>query len=52
VQAGALSIGTPKAITLASVFCVASTASPIVNANANLPGPGATSLVGTVTLVP
>jgi hypothetical protein len=50
--AGALAIGTPKAITLASVFCVANTASPLVNANANLPGPGATSLVGTVTLLP
>jgi hypothetical protein len=52
VTAGALAIGTPKPITLASVFCVASTTSPLVNANANLPGPGATSLVGTVTLLP
>ena len=52
VPAGALAVGVPKAITLASVFCVANTTSPIVNANANLPGPGATSLVGTVTLIP
>jgi hypothetical protein len=52
VPAGALAINTPKPLTLASVFCVASTASPLVNANANLPGPGATSLVGTVTLLP
>jgi hypothetical protein len=52
VTAGALSIGVPKSITLASVFCVATTASPLVNANANLPGPGATSIVGTVTLIP
>ena len=49
---GGLSIGVPKSVGLASSFCVASTTSPIVNANANLPGPGATSVVGTVTLIP
>jgi hypothetical protein len=47
-----LAIGTPRPITLASVFCVGNTTNPLVNANANLPGPGATGLVGTVTLVP
>jgi hypothetical protein len=50
--AGALAIGVPKPIGLASTFCVASTTSPLVNSNANLPGPGATNIVGTVTLVP
>lgn len=52
VPAGALAVGVPKPIGLASTFCVGTTTSPIVNANANLPGPGATSVVGTVTLIP
>jgi hypothetical protein len=50
--AGALSIGVPSGIKLGSSFCVAATTNPTVNANANLPGPGATSVVGTVTLLP
>jgi hypothetical protein len=49
---GALSIGVPKAVKLGSAFCVGPTTNPTVNSNANLPGPGATSIVGTVTLVP
>jgi len=50
--AGTLTPGTPKAIQLGSVFCVGNTTNPTVNSNANLPGPGATSVVGTVTLLP
>jgi hypothetical protein len=41
-----------KPITLGSAFCVGATSNAIVNSNANLPGPGATSIVGTVTLLP
>jgi hypothetical protein len=52
VPAGALSIGVPKTIKLGSTFCVAATSNPTVNANANLPAAGATSVVGTVTLLP
>jgi hypothetical protein len=52
VPAGGLTVGVPKAIKLGSSFCVAATTNPTVNANANLPGPGATSVVGTVTLLP
>jgi hypothetical protein len=48
---GALSCGVPKIVKLASAFCVPLTASPIVNSNANLAGPGATTIVGTVTLL-
>ena len=33
--------------TLASVFCIAATSNGLVNFAADLPGPGATSLVGT-----
>jgi hypothetical protein len=50
--AGALSVGVSKAIKLASVFCVPQTESALVNSNANLPGPGATALVGNITLLP
>jgi len=50
--AGALSIGVPKAIKLGSAFCVGATTNPTVNSNANLPAAGATSVVGTVTLLP
>jgi hypothetical protein len=50
--AGALAVGTPKSISLGSAFCVAATTNPTVNSNANLPGPGATSVVGTITLLP
>jgi hypothetical protein len=52
VPAGGLSVGVPKAIKLGSAFCVAATTNPTVNSNAALPGPGATSVVGTVTLLP
>jgi hypothetical protein len=49
--AGALTIGVPAPVKLGSVFCVASTAAATVNANANLPAAGATSVTGTVTLL-
>jgi len=49
--AGALTIGGAKPIKLGAVFCVAPTTNPTVNANANLPAAGATSVTGTVTLL-
>ena len=52
VPAGPLPIGVPQPIGLASVFCVAATTNPTVNANANLPAPSAATLTGTITLVP
>jgi hypothetical protein len=48
--AGAMSIGVPKSIKLASTFCIPQTTSPLVNFAAKLPGPGALSLVGDVKL--
>jgi hypothetical protein len=51
-NAGALSIGVPKSIKLGSAFCIGQTLNNAVNANANLAGPGATSVVGNVTLLP
>jgi hypothetical protein len=50
--AGPLTLNTALPIKLASAFCVAATTNPTVNANANLPGPGATILVGSITLLP
>jgi hypothetical protein len=49
---GALALGVPKAAKLASIFCVGVTTNGTVNANANLPGPGATVLAGNITLLP
>jgi hypothetical protein len=51
-EAGALTTNVATPIKLASVFCVPVTEAGTVNGNANLPGPGATALVGTITLVP
>ena len=48
---GPLSCGMPKSVRLASAFCVPLTDSSIVNSSANLPGPGATTLVGRITLL-
>ncbi len=49
--AGSLTpLDTPKPLTMGSIFCIPSTSSPLVNFAANLPGPGAFSLVGTMTL--
>jgi hypothetical protein len=42
----------PKAIKIGSAFCVPTTTNQAVNANANLPGPGATVLVGNIKLIP
>ena len=47
--AGPLSIGTPANATLGSVFCIGATGNGLVDASANLPGPGAVSLPGTFT---
>jgi hypothetical protein len=44
--------GVATPLKLASVFCVPLTLNNTVNANANLPGPGATVLVGTIKLIP
>src|SRR5262249_60987146 len=44
---GAITPGVPASATLASVFCISATANGLVNFAADLPGPGATSLVGT-----
>jgi hypothetical protein len=53
--AGALTPGTPASVRLASVFCVPETpgaGGQLINLAAGLPGPGATSLPGTVTINP
>jgi len=42
--------GAPKASKLVTTFCIPSTPQALVNASADLPGPGATMLTGTVTL--
>jgi hypothetical protein len=47
--AGPVSSGTPTSVTLASVFCIAATSNGLVNASADLPGPGAISLPGLFT---
>jgi hypothetical protein len=53
IAAGSLlPIGTAKAIGFASTFCVPSTGNGLVDFAANLPGPGATTVVGTGRLVP
>ncbi len=45
--AGAISTGVPAPATLASTFCIAGTGNGLVDASADLPGPGAVSLPGT-----
>jgi hypothetical protein len=47
VAAGAVTTGTPASATLASAFCIAATSNALVNASADLPGPGAIALPGT-----
>jgi hypothetical protein len=42
----------PHSGTLASVFCIPAVGNPVVDGAADLPGPGATSLPGTLTLIP
>jgi hypothetical protein len=41
-----VSTGVPASGTLASVFCIAATGNGLVDATADLPGPGAVSLPG------
>ncbi len=48
--AGPIATGTPASATLASVFCIEATGNGLVDASANLPGPGAISLPGSFTL--
>jgi hypothetical protein len=53
--AGALTLNVPAAARLASVFCIPETPGALgtlINLAAGLPGPGATSLPGTLTLRP
>jgi hypothetical protein len=47
---GALSSGVPASATLAATFCIPATANASVNSAGGLPGPGAVSLPGTVTV--
>jgi hypothetical protein len=49
---GNLTLGPPKATTLASVFCIPTSGDFTVDTIANLPGPGAVTLKGTADLVP
>jgi hypothetical protein len=48
--AGDLLAGEPLASTLASVFCIPGSGSPLVDTVANLPGPGAVTLAGQALL--
>jgi hypothetical protein len=49
---GGFVLSTPKAVKVGTVFCVPVTTNGTVNSNANLPGPGSTSLPGTITTLP
>jgi hypothetical protein len=46
VVAGPMNNGATAPVTLASVFCIAATGNGLVDASADLPGPGAVSLPG------
>jgi hypothetical protein len=48
--AGPLTFGVPASTILASTFCVGATDNGLINGAVSLPGPGATSLPGTVVL--
>jgi hypothetical protein len=48
--AGSLTDGLPHATTLASVFCVPKTGNALIDPSADLPGPGAISVVGDTRL--
>jgi hypothetical protein len=52
VPGGDLQPGAPRATTLASVYCIPGSGSPLVDTVANLPGPGAVTLVGDAQLGP
>ena len=45
-------IGTSATIKLGTNFCIGQNLSGAVNGAANLPGPGATGIQGTITLLP
>ncbi len=45
-------VGSSHDVTLASVFCIPASGSILIDGAASLPGPGATSLPGTIRLVP
>jgi hypothetical protein len=47
MAAGPVTVGTPASATLASVFCIGATGNGLVDATADLPGPGAIALPGT-----
>jgi hypothetical protein len=47
VAAGAVTTGIPASATLTSVFCIGATGNGLVDASADLPGPGAIALPGT-----
>jgi hypothetical protein len=49
-SAGAITAGTPASATLAAVFCIGATGNGLVDASADLPGPGAVSLPGNFTV--
>jgi hypothetical protein len=51
-EAGALTVNQGASGTLASVFCIPDPGNFVIASAANLPGPGATSLPGTFTLLP
>jgi hypothetical protein len=50
--AGTIPLNTPTAIKLASIFCVSQTTNATVNFSADLPGPGATVIVGNFKTLP
>lgn len=52
VAAGQLVLESSAPVTLASVFCIPDAGNFVINAAANLPGPGAASLPGTFELLP
>jgi hypothetical protein len=49
--AGPLTMGVPASTILASTFCVPASSSSLINGATSLPGPGATTLPGTVVII-
>ncbi len=50
--AGGVTGGAPVPSTLVTAFCIPPTFNPLVDSAADLPGPGATTLIGTTQLLP
>ena len=50
--AGPLTVGSPVTVTLASVFCVPKAGNILIDGASSLPGPGALSITGVLTLNP